>query len=84
MNDQAVSFIRTYAPIVAGAFLSWLASIGLDLGAEANVGLTVFLTAVLTALYYLLARLLEQRWPVLGRWLLGSSRQPEYTEPQAD
>jgi len=81
MNDYAVSLIRTYAPIVAGAIISWLISLGLDVGAEANVGLTVFLTAVATGLYYLLARLLEARWPVMGRFLLGSSRKPEYTPP---
>jgi len=60
-----------------------LVSIGIDLGAEANVALVTFMTAALTGAYYALARVLEKRWPILGRFLLGSSRVPEYTEPQA-
>lgn len=83
LSDTAVSLIRTYVPVIAGAIISWLVSIGINLGAEANVALVTFLTAALTALYYTVARLLEKRWPVLGRILLGSSRVPEYTEPQA-
>lgn len=83
MSDYAVSLIRTYAPVVAGAIISWLASVGLNVGAEANVGLTIFLTALTTGVYYLLARVLEAHWPVIGRVLLGSSRKPEYTDPQA-
>lgn len=83
MNDQVASLIRTWVPIAVGALISWLASLGLNVGEQANTGLTIFLTGLLTAVYYLLARLLERRWPVIGRILLGSSRQPEYTEPQA-
>ena len=83
MSDQIVSYIRTYAPVLAGAILSWLASLGLDVGAEGNVGLTIFLTGLFSALWYLVARKLEERWPSVGRWMLGSSRQPQYTEPQA-
>jgi hypothetical protein len=84
LSDTAVSLIRTYVPIVVGAFISWLVSIGVDLGAEANVALVTFMTAALTGAYYAIARALEKRWPILGRFLLGSSRVPEYTEPQAD
>ena len=83
MSDQFVSLIRTWVPIVVGSLISWLASLGLDVGAQANTGLTIFLTALVIAVYYALVRALEKKWPVVGRFLLGSSRVPEYTPPQA-
>ena len=83
MSDQFVSLIRTLVPIVVGSLISWLASLGLDVGAQANTGLTIFLTALVNAVYYALVRALEKKWPVVGRFLLGSSRVPEYTPPQA-
>lgn len=82
-SDVAISYIRTGATIVAGVVISWLVSLGLDVGAEANTGLTIFLTGVGIGIYYFVGRLIEKRWPWMGRWLFGSSRQPEYTEPQA-
>lgn len=84
MSDQVVSYIRTYAPILAGGIVSWLISVGIDVGEEGNVGLTIFLSGLLMGLWYFIGRQLEKRWPAIGRWMLGSSRQPEYTEPQAE
>ena len=79
MTNLAVSRIRTAAPAGVGAVLAWLASLGLRLGAEAEVGLIAFLTALLAAAYYAIVRPLEARWPVLG-WLLGFPSQPTYPE----
>lgn len=84
IRDYFLSLVRTWVPVAAGAVLSWLASVGLDLGAEAEVGLVVVMTAAITAVYYALARVLEARWPALGRLLLGSSQAPVYVPQEPD
>lgn len=80
VKDWFTSLVRTYVPIAVGAVISWLASVGLDVGADAEVGLTIFLTAIVTGLYYLLARTLEAKWPAIGGVLLGSTKKPVYQE----
>jgi hypothetical protein len=77
MSDYLLSLIRTAVPAAAGAVVGWLATLGLELGAEAEAGLVLFLGALGTTVYYALVRALEQRWPGIGK-LLGASRQPEY------
>lgn len=81
MNDFITSLIRTYVPIAVGAVASYFLTLGVELDANAQLGLVTFLTAVLQGVYYLLARLLEQRFPQFG-FLLGSTKKPEYTENQ--
>lgn len=77
MNNFVTSQIRTYTPIIVGALVAWLTSLSLQLDAETQSGLIVVLTGVLQAVYYLIARLLEKRWPQLGV-LLGSAKTPTY------
>lgn len=79
MNDFVTSLIRTYVPIAVGAVVSFLLTKGIELDANAQLGLVTFLTALLQGVYYLVARLLEQKFPQLG-FLLGSTKKPEYTE----
>lgn len=79
MNDFITSLIRTYVPIAVGAVASYLLTAGIELDANAQLGLVTFLTALLQGVYYLAARLLEQKFPQLG-FLLGSAKKPEYTE----
>ena len=81
MNNFVTSLIRTYVPIVVGAIVSFLVTSGIEIDANAQLGLVTFLTAVLQGAYYLAARLLEKQWPSIGGLLLGSSKKPEYTEP---
>lgn len=81
MNDFITSLIRTYVPIAVGAVASYLLTAGIEIDANAQLGLVTFLTAILQGVYYLLARLLEQKFPQLG-FLLGSTKKPEYTENQ--
>lgn len=80
MNNFVTSLIRTYVPIGVGAMASYLLSQGLELDASAQLGLITFLTAILQGVYYLVARILERRFPQLS-FLLGSSAQPKYVEP---
>ncbi len=82
MNNFITSQIRTIVPIAVGAFISWLALRGVNLDEQAEAGLVVFLTSALQAAYYLVARLIERRRPEWGAWLLGSSAQPVYREPE--
>lgn len=72
------SVIRTVVPLVVGVLLGQAARIGLDLPAGA---VTEVVTVVVTGAYYAVARLVEQRWPALGRVLLSAGlarRTPVY------
>lgn len=80
MNNLAPSLIRTYVPMVVGAVAAWLLSKGIVLDPNAANGLVLFLGGVLSGAYYLIARLLEHKFPQLG-WLLGSAKKPQYVEP---
>lgn len=75
------SVIRTVVPVIVGVLLGQAARIGLDLPAGA---VTEVVTVVVTGAYYAVARLVEQRWPALGRVLLSaglSRRTPMYVPP---
>lgn len=77
MNNFYTSLVRTYVPLVVGAVASYLVSKGIDLDAEAQLGLITFLTAVLQGAYYLFVRLLEKKFPQAGI-LLGVASKPKY------
>lgn len=74
------SLIRTWTPIIVGALVSWLISLGVNVSDEAQAGLVIALTAVLQGVYYLAARLLERKFPALTV-LLGSAQQPAAYTP---
>ena len=76
MNTLALSLIRTYAPILVGAFASWLLTVGLDIDSETQAGLVIFLTGLLQAVYYTVVRLAEQKFPGIGV-LLGAAKSPD-------
>lgn len=81
MNDFVTSLIRTYVPVGVGAALTWLATtFSIIVPDDASAGLTLFIGAVLTAVYYLLARAVEKAWPGLGKLLvgLGVGKAPQY------
>lgn len=75
--DYWTSVWRTVVAIAVGALIAWLTSRGIEVPADAEAGLVIALTGVVTALWYGIARALEKRWPWLGV-LFGSLRQPEY------
>ncbi len=79
MSDYVISLIRTWAPIIIGGLVSWLATIGIDLDPDTQAGLIVALTGVIQAAYYALARWLEQRFPWAGA-LLGARKEVTYTD----
>lgn len=89
MSDRIVSTIRTVVPALVAYLLTlgpvapvvdWLASAGADVGVLRDQA-TAIVTAVVLALYYYLARVVEGRWPSAGA-LLGYARQPvKYAAP---
>jgi hypothetical protein len=81
VNNFVVSLIRTYVPIAVGVVLTWLArkaGIVLDEGTGAMA--SVVAVAVISAVYYTLARAVEERFPVIGKILvaLGFGSAPAY------
>lgn len=81
MSDFVTSVIRTWVPILVGAAASWLTTKGVELTPEATAGLATFLTALFGGVYYVVVRLLERQWPQVGV-LLGSTKKPEYRDPE--
>jgi hypothetical protein len=77
VNDFITRQIKTYVPIAVGAFIAWLATLGMDLDAETQSGLIVFLTGLSQALYYALVVFLARKFPKL-EILLGSIKRPDY------
>jgi hypothetical protein len=81
VNDFVVSLIRTYVPLAVGYLVAWLAStFNIVIPDDASQGLVLFVGAVLTAVYYLVARGVEAAWPGLGKILvgLGIGKAPQY------
>ena len=76
MNPFIASLIRTIVPVAAGAVISWLALINLDIDAEGQTALSALLTAALTGAYYIVVRLIETKVPQVG-WLLGLAKSPD-------
>jgi uncharacterized membrane protein (DUF441 family) len=77
MSDFIISAIRTYVPILVGAFVSWLALKGINLDSSTVLALGTALGGVVAALYYTIIRLLEKKFPQVGV-LLGTAQQPTY------
>jgi uncharacterized membrane protein YfcA len=75
-DDLLVSLRRTLVPmivgLVAGSFLA---------GYVNPDALDEVVTGAVTAVYYLVVRLLESKMPVFGL-LLGSKKQPVYLDPK--
>lgn len=77
MNDLIVSAIRTIVPSIIGALGAFLASKGINIPDDQLATLIPLLTTVFTAVYYLTARYLENKYPQAGV-LLGIKSQPKY------
>lgn len=78
MSDYVLSLVRTLVPIGVGWLLVQLATrwgIVLDDATAAEVKSAA--VAIVAAVYYAIARALEQRWPWVGI-LLGARKQPVY------
>lgn len=65
--------------MVVGAVAAFLVAHGINLSNEALAGLTAFLGALLSGLYYLVIRLFEKKFPEIGVFL-GAAGKPKYPE----
>ena len=75
-DDLLVSSRRTLVPLIVGLVA------GSFLGGYVNPdALDEVVTGAVTAVYYLIVRLLESKIPVFGV-LLGSRKQPVYLDPK--
>lgn len=84
MTNFITSLIRTYTPILIGSLLSFLAvKYGFVVDEAIQAQLVAGLTGTIIAAYYLIARLLERKFPQFGV-LLGSTQKPVYVEPTAE
>ena len=79
MNDTVISFIRTWVPMAAGVALTWLADVlGIAIDESTSATVVAAVVGVLSAVWYALARFLEQKFPWAG-WLLGVNKAPAYS-----
>lgn len=87
LSDYVVSLIRTLVPGAVAAAFAWLATkSGLVLDEQSSATAILLVTGTVLALYYGAVRKLEERWPSVGKWLLGlgiTRRTPVYAEPDA-
>lgn len=74
-SPSTPSIVRTVVPVIVGAIVSYLATIGIDLQEDVAAALSVVIMAAATAAYYIIVRWLEQKFPKLGI-LLGYAAVP--------
>jgi hypothetical protein len=79
LSDFIIAQIRTWVPAIVGAALTWLASFGLDLWTVEAEWVSA-LTALFIGVYYLLVRVLAEKWGWFG-YLLGYNKAPSYSDP---
>ena len=86
MSNIITSIVRTLASKVVGGLLGVAAALGVavpaELSEQATVALSGAMFVAIQFVYYVAARWAERRWPVLGRLLLWSGRQPVYQAPR--
>jgi hypothetical protein len=84
LNNTITSLVRTWVPMAVGLLATFLAEhLHFVLSGDTQKGLIALTTAGVSAAYYLLVRLLEQKVPSIG-WLLGHPAKPVYAQLQAD
>ena len=80
------SYIRTFIPALLGYVLSWLALnfTWFHLPNRPSATLSSTVTVFAIAGYYFVARLVERKYPAVGRWLVSlnlTRTRPVYVEP---
>lgn len=73
-NDLAVSLVRTITPLLVGLIVG---VVGSDVAGITEEALTAAVATVVSAVYYVVVRLVEQKWPKVGV-LLGWAQKPTY------
>lgn len=76
MTTFVISLIRSNVAPLVGALATWLIQLGLEVPEDAKQGLITFLFFFLSGIYYLIVRLLEERFPQVGI-MLGYAKTPD-------
>jgi hypothetical protein len=79
-RDYLIAQVRTYVPSGVGALISWLVLRGVEVSSNTQLLLVTLSTAAATGLYFTAASALQRKWPITGRYLLGSKKAPSYSE----
>jgi len=80
--DKIQGAIRMGAAVVAGTFLSWVATwTGVFLDGESETAFVQAISIIFSVVYYLTVRALASKFPAL-EWLLVIPRSPVYVEPR--
>lgn len=77
------SIVRTIVPVIVGAIASYFITLGVTLQEDVMAALSVIITAAATAIYYIVIRWLEQKFPKIGI-LLGYAAVPAGYIPPAE
>lgn len=77
LADLIASLTRTAVPVIVGSILTLLTVNGIKTPESVEEWLNSVLFFVFSFGYYVIARLLEQKFPKFG-WLLGNPAKPTY------
>lgn len=75
-TPAAPSIVRTIIPIAVGQIVAFVATLGIEVTPDQEAAFTTVLGFVAAALYYLIIRILEQKFPWMGA-LLGWAATPD-------
>lgn len=75
-TPAAPSIVRTIIPLAVGQIIAFVATLGIEVTPEQEAAFTTVLGFVAAALYYLIIRFLEQKFPWMGA-LLGWAATPD-------
>lgn len=75
-TPAAPSIVRTIIPLAVGQIVAFVATLGIEVTPDQEAAFTTVLGFVAAALYYLIIRFLEQKFPWMGA-LLGWATTPD-------
>jgi hypothetical protein len=81
IKELGLSIVRTFVPPIVAVIITWATGLGATLD---DATATAFVTAVITAAYYLVVRVLEVYVAPWFGWLLGAARAPAYKSNAID
>jgi hypothetical protein len=85
LNNQVISIIRTFVPVLVGQIMTWFAAKGI-LDSEGSISslLITGLTLLFTTSYYAIVRFCEVYLSPRFGWLIGYAKRPVYTETKVN
>lgn len=78
-TPAAPSIVRTIVPVAVGQVVAYLVTLGVVVPEDVEAALTLILGFVITTVYYIAIRFLEQKFPKLGALLGWAATPGEYS-----